>query len=267
MPSLPRRFGAEFFGTFWLVFAGVGSVVIGAAFPGLGFGYLGVAFAFGLTVLTMAYAVGPISGAHLNPAVSIGLWAGGRFRARDLPVYIAAQVLGGLAGASVLYPIATGIHSFTLARGFGSNGYGSHSPGGYALGAVIVAEIVLTAFFVLVIHGATDKRAPAALAPLCDRPHLDPGPPGQPAGRRHVREPRAQPRAGDLGAWLGGRPGLGLHRLSDRRRRRRWARLPHAAGRAPGAGGDDGARRGRGHDRQAGRLRAHRAVGGLSRVT
>ncbi len=166
MPSLPRRFGAEFFGTFWLVFAGVGSVVIGAAFPGLGFGYLGVAFAFGLTVLTMAYAVGPISGAHLNPAVSIGLWAGGRFRARDLPVYIAAQVLGGLAGASVLYPIATGIHSFTLARGFGSNGYGSHSPGGYALGAVIVAEIVLTAFFVLVIHGATDKRAPAALAPL-----------------------------------------------------------------------------------------------------
>jgi len=166
MPSLPRRFGAEFFGTFWLVFAGVGAVVIGAAFPGLGFGYLGVAFAFGLTVLTMAYAVGPISGAHLNPAVSIGLWAGGRFRARDLPVYIAAQVLGGLAGVSVLYTIATGVHSFSLAGGFGSNGYGGHSPGGYALGAVIAAEVVLTAFFVLVIHGATDRRAPAAAAPV-----------------------------------------------------------------------------------------------------
>ena len=166
MPTLSRRFGAEFFGTFWLVFAGVGSVVIGAKFPGLGFGFLGVAFAFGLTVLTMAYAVGPISGAHLNPAVSVGLWAGGRFRARDLPAYIAAQVLGGLAGVSVLYFIATGVSSFSLAGGFGSNGYASHSPGGYALGAVIAAEIVLTAFFVLVIHGATDERAPAALAPL-----------------------------------------------------------------------------------------------------
>ena len=172
MSSLGRRAAAEFFGTFWLVFGGVGSAVIAAKFLGgpvlgnIGIGFLGVALAFGLTVVTMAYAIGPISGAHLNPAVSIGLWAGGRFPARDLWAYIVAQLVGAIAGAAVLYAIATGTAGFTLSAGFGSNGYADHSPGGYSLAAVIVAEIVLTAFFLLVIHGATDKRAPAALAPL-----------------------------------------------------------------------------------------------------
>lgn len=167
MPRLIQRACAEFFGTFWLVFGGVGSAVIAAGFPhNLGIGFLGVAFAFGLTVVTMAYAIGPISGAHLNPAISIGLWAGGRFPARDLPAYIVAQIAGAVAGAAVLYAIASGTSGFSLSAGFGANGYGAHSPGGYTLAAVIVAEIVLTAFFLLVIHGATDKRAPAAMAPL-----------------------------------------------------------------------------------------------------
>jgi aquaporin Z len=167
-----KRAAAEFFGTFWLVFGGVGSAVIAAKFLGspelgnVGIGFLGVAFAFGLTVVTMAYAIGPVSGAHLNPAVSIGLWAGGRFPARELLGYIVAQVAGAIAGAAVLYAIASGTAGFSLSDGFGSNGYDAHSPGGYSLAAVIVAEIVLTFFFLLVIHGATDKRAPAALAPL-----------------------------------------------------------------------------------------------------
>jgi len=172
MSSLGKRAAAELFGTFWLVFGGVGSAVIAAKFLGgpvlgnIGIGFLGVALAFGLTVVTMAYAIGPISGAHLNPAVSIGLWAGGRFPARDLWAYIVAQLVGAIAGAAVLYAIASGTAGFTLSAGFGSNGYADHSPGGYSLAAVIVAEIVLSAFFLLVIHGATDKRAPAALAPL-----------------------------------------------------------------------------------------------------
>jgi aquaporin Z len=170
--SLSRRAAAEFFGTFWLVFGGVGSAVIASKFLGspelgnIGIGFLGVAFAFGLTLVTMAYAIGPISGAHLNPAVSIGLWAGGRFPARDLWAYVLAQVVGAVAAAGVLYAIASGAAGFTTADGFGSNGYGAHSPGGYSLAAVIVAEVVLTLFFLLVIHGATDRRAPAALAPL-----------------------------------------------------------------------------------------------------
>ena len=172
MSSLGKRAAAEFFGTFWLVFGGVGSAVLAAKFLGsealgnIGIGFLGVSLAFGLTVVTMAYAVGPISGAHLNPAVSIGLWAGGRFPARELLGYIVAQVAGAIAAAAVLYGIASGAKGFSLADGFGSNGYGAHSPGGYSLAAVILAEIVLTLFFLFVIHGATDKRAPAALAPL-----------------------------------------------------------------------------------------------------
>jgi aquaporin Z len=170
--SLGKRAAAEFFGTFWLVFGGVGSAVIASKFLGspqlgnIGIGFLGIALAFGLTLVTMAYAIGPISGAHLNPAVSLGLWAGGRFPARDLVAYVLAQVAGAIAAAAVLYAIASGAAGFTLADGFGSNGYGAHSPGGYSLAAVIVAEVVLTLFFLLVIHGATDKRAPAALAPL-----------------------------------------------------------------------------------------------------
>ena len=161
-----KKAAAEFFGTFWLVFGGCGSAVLAAAFPNLGIGFAGVALAFGLTVLTMAYAIGHISGCHLNPAVSFGLWAGGRFPASELLPYIVAQVLGGIAGAAVLYLIASGAVGFDLANGFASNGYGAHSPGGYSLFSCLVAEIVLTFFFLFVILGATDHRAPAALAPV-----------------------------------------------------------------------------------------------------
>jgi len=161
-----RRIGAEFFGTSWLVLGGCGSAVLAAAFPGLGIGFVGVALAFGLTVLTMAYAVGHISGCHLNPAVSVGLWIGGRFPAKDLAPYVLAQVAGAIAGAGVLYAIATGVPSFSVSAGFATNGYGLHSPGGYSLTAALVCEIVMTAMFLLVILGATDKRAPKGFAPI-----------------------------------------------------------------------------------------------------
>jgi aquaporin Z len=161
-----KQLGAEFIGTFWLVLGGCGSAVLAAAFPNVGIGLLGVALAFGLTVLTMAFAVGHISGCHLNPAVSIGLWAGGRFPTRDLVPYIVVQVLGGVAGAVVLYLIASGKAGFDLSAGFASNGYGAHSPGGYSLGAAFFCEVVMTCMFLLVIHGATDKRAPQGLAPV-----------------------------------------------------------------------------------------------------
>ena len=161
-----KQYGAEFFGTFWLVLGGCGSAVLAAAFPGLGIGFAGVALAFGLTVLTMAYAIGHISGCHLNPAVSIGLWAGGRFPANKLLPYIVAQVLGGIAAGGVLYLIASGKAGFDLAGGFASNGYGEHSPGGYSLTAALVCEVVMTMMFLIVILGATDARAPAGFAPL-----------------------------------------------------------------------------------------------------
>ncbi|AKJ43475.1 aquaporin Z [Pragia fontium] len=162
-----KRLSAEFFGTFWLVFGGCGSAVLAAAFPGLGIGFAGVALAFGLTVLTMAYAVGHISGGHFNPAVTLGLFAGGRFPAKDVVPYIIAQVIGAIAAAAVLWVIADGKAGFDAsASGFASNGYGEHSPGGFSLQAAIVAELVLTAFFLIIIHGATDKRAPAGFAPL-----------------------------------------------------------------------------------------------------
>ncbi len=161
-----RPLVAEFLGTFWLVLGGCGSAVLAAAFPGVGIGLLGVSLAFGLTVLTMAFAVGHISGCHLNPAVSIGLWAGGRFPARELVPYVIVQVLGGLAGAAVLYFIAAGKAGFDVAAGFAANGYAAHSPGGYSLGAGFLCEVVMTLMFLLVIHGATDKRAPAGLAPV-----------------------------------------------------------------------------------------------------
>ncbi len=161
-----KQYGAEFFGTFWLVLGGCGSAVLAAAFPGVGIGLLGVSLAFGLTVLTMAYAIGHISGCHLNPAVSIGLWAGGRFPANKLLPYIVAQVLGGIAAGGVLYLIASGKAGFDLAGGFASNGYGEHSPGGYSLTAALVTEVVMTAMFLVVILGATDGRAPAGFAPL-----------------------------------------------------------------------------------------------------
>src|SRR5690606_35656091 len=158
---------AEFFGTFWLVLGGCGSAVLAAAFPQLGIGFAGVALAFGLTVVTMAYAVGHISGGHFNPAVTLGLWAGGRFSLRYVLPYLIAQVIGGIVAAGVLYLIASGNANFDVtASGFAANGFGEHSPGGYSLLAAVVAELVLTAFFLIVIHGATDKRAPAGFAPL-----------------------------------------------------------------------------------------------------
>ena len=161
-----KTYGAEFLGTFWLVLGGCGSAVLAAAFPELGIGLLGVSLAFGLTVVTMAYAVGHISGGHFNPAVSVGLWAAGRFQAGQLLPYIAAQVLGGLAAGGVLYLIASGKAGFELSAGFASNGYGAHSPGGYSLAAAALSEVVMTAFFLLIIIGATSPRAPAGFAPL-----------------------------------------------------------------------------------------------------
>jgi len=161
-----NKYGAEFFGTFWLVLGGCGSAVLAAAFPEVGIGLLGVSLAFGLTVLTMAFAIGHISGCHLNPAVSIGLWAGGRFPAKDLVPYIVAQVLGGIVAGGVLYLIASGKPGFELSSGFASNGYGVHSPGGYSLLSALTTEIVMTMMFLVVILGATDKRAPQGFAPI-----------------------------------------------------------------------------------------------------
>jgi aquaporin Z len=158
--------GAEVFGTFWLVLGGCGSAVLAAAFPGVGIGLHGVSLAFGLTVLTMAYAIGHISGCHLNPAVSVGLWAGGRFPAGQLLPYIVAQVVGAVAAGAVLYGIASGAPGFDVAKGFASNGYGAHSPGGYSLAAAVLTEVVMTAFFLIIILGATDSRAPAGFAPI-----------------------------------------------------------------------------------------------------
>jgi aquaporin Z len=161
-----NKYGAEFVGTFWLVLGGCGSAVLAAAFPEVGIGLLGVSLAFGLTVLTMAFAIGHISGCHLNPAVSFGLWAGGRFPAKELLPYIVAQVLGGMVAGGVLYLIASGKPGFELAAGFASNGYGAHSPGGYSLLAALITEVVMTMMFLLVILGATDDRAPKGFAPI-----------------------------------------------------------------------------------------------------
>jgi aquaporin Z len=161
-----NKYAAEFLGTFWLVLGGCGSAVLAATFPQVGIGLLGVSLAFGLTVLTMAFAIGHISGCHLNPAVSIGLWAGGRFPGGQLFAYILAQVLGGIVAGGVLYAIASGAAGFDVSKGFASNGYGVHSPGGYSLMAAFVCEVVMTMFFLIIILGATDRRAPAGLAPI-----------------------------------------------------------------------------------------------------
>ncbi|MGI2900432.1 aquaporin Z [Shewanella algae] len=163
--KMTQKMLAEFLGTLWLVLGGCGSAVLAAAFPELGIGFVGVALAFGLTVLTMAFAIGHISGCHLNPAVSFGLWAGGRFPAAELLPYIVSQVAGAIVGAAILYVIASGQDGFSLSAGFASNGFGEHSPGGYSLTAVLVCELVMTLFFLLIILGATDKRAPAGFAP------------------------------------------------------------------------------------------------------
>ena len=162
-----RKLAAEFIGTAWLVLGGCGAAVLAAAFPALGIGFVGVSLAFGLTVLTMAYAIGHVSGCHLNPAVSVGLWAGGRFSARDLPAYIGAQVLGAVAGAAILYVIASGHPGFDAAAGgFASNGYGEHSPGGFSMAAALVCEVVMTFAFLFVILGSTHGHAPKGFAPI-----------------------------------------------------------------------------------------------------
>lgn len=164
--SLTKRSVAEFMGTFWLVLGGCGSAVLAAAFPNVGIGLLGVSFAFGLTVLTMAFAIGHISGCHLNPAVSVGLVVGGRFKASELPLYVIAQVIGAIAAAAVLYLIASGKAGFELSGGLASNGYAEHSPGGYSLTSGFVTEVVMTFMFLMIILGSTDKRAPAGFAPI-----------------------------------------------------------------------------------------------------
>ena len=164
--NLTQKLSAEFLGTFWLVFGGCGSAVLAAAFPQVGIGLLGVALAFGLSVLTMAYAVGHISGGHFNPAVTVGLFTAGRVPAKDLAPYIAAQIVGAIAGAGTLYVIASGKPGFDVSAGFASNGYGAHSPGGYTLIAALLSEVVMTFFFLIVILGSTDDRAPKGLAPI-----------------------------------------------------------------------------------------------------
>ena len=161
-----KKYVAESFGTFWLVLGGCGSAVLAAAFPEVGIGLLGVSLAFGLTVLTMAFAIGHISGCHLNPAVSIGLWAGGRFPGKEVVPYIISQVIGGVVAGGILYLIASGKAGFDLAGGFASNGFGEHSPGGYSMVAALITEVVMTMMFLIIIMGATDKRAPAGLAPI-----------------------------------------------------------------------------------------------------
>ncbi len=161
-----KKWVAEFIGTAWLVLGGCGSAVLAAAFPSLGIGFVGVSLAFGLTVVTMAFAIGHVSGCHLNPAVTVGLWAGGRFKAADVPGYIVAQVLGGIAGAAVIYAIASGHADFSLAGGFASNGYAEHSPGNYSLVACFVSEVAMTFIFLFVIMGATHGNAPKGFAPL-----------------------------------------------------------------------------------------------------
>jgi len=163
---LSKKLAAEFIGTFWLVFGGCGSAVLAAAFPNVGIGLLGVSLAFGLTVLTMAYSIGHISGCHLNPAVSVGLVAGGRFSSSELLPYIVAQLAGAAVASTVLYIIASGAAGFSLAGGFAANGYGAHSPGGYSMLAALVAEVVLTFMFLFIILGSTDSRAPAGFAPI-----------------------------------------------------------------------------------------------------
>jgi len=164
--TLGKRTIAEFIGTFWLVFGGCGSAVLAAAFPAMGIGFLGVALAFELALLTMAFAIGHISGCHLNPAVSVGMVVGGRFPVSELLTYVLAQVFGAFVGAGILYLIASGKAGFDVTAGFASNGYGAHSPGGYSLPACLLTEVVLTAFFILIILGSTDRRAPQALAPI-----------------------------------------------------------------------------------------------------
>ena len=217
MPLSKRSF-AEFIGTFWLVFGGCGSAVLAAAFPKVGIGLLGVALAFGLTVLTMAFAIGHISGCHLNPAVSVGLVVGKRFPASELPVYVIAQVVGAIAGAGVLYVIASGKAGLSLAAGFASNGYAEHSPGGYSLVAGLVAEVVLTFMFLMIILGATDRRAPQGFAPIAIGLGPDADSPDRYSGDESFRESGAQHGSGALRGRLGAAAILAVLGGADHRR-------------------------------------------------
>ena len=215
------KLSAEFIGTFWLVLGGCGSAVLAAAFPDVGIGLLGVSLAFGLTVVTGAYALGPISGGHFNPAVSVGLWAGGRFPAALLLPYTVAQVLGGIVGACVLYFIASGRADFSLAGGFASNGYGVHSPGGYSLAAGLVCEVVMTFMFLVVILGTTHKRAPVGFAGLAIGlgTHTDPS--DQHPGDEHLGQSGAQHRNRGVRWRLGPSAALAVLAGSGDRRRNR----------------------------------------------
>jgi len=214
-----KKYVAEFIGIFWLVLGGCGSAVLAAAFPELGIGFVGVALAFGLTVLTMAYAIGHISGYHLNPAVSIGLWAGGRFPAKELAPYVIVQVIGSTAAAGVLYLIATGKAGFTLSGGFASNGYGIHSPGGYSMFAALVCEAVMTMMFLFVIMGATRQKGSFRLCAFGHRALPHPDTSDQHPGHQHLREPCTEHGRGDfcrrMGRWptlaVLGRPDCGWH--------------------------------------------------------
>jgi glycerol uptake facilitator-like aquaporin len=238
--SMSHRAAAEAIGTFWLVLGGCGSAVLAAKFPDVGIGLLGVSFAFGLTLLTMAFAIGHISGCHINPAVSLGLWSGNRFSATDLVPYIIAQVLGAVVAALVLSIIASGKPGFDLvASGFAANGYGEHSPGGYSLFSAAVCEVVMTYMFLLIILGATDKRAPAGF-PAADRARPHPHPLDQHPGDEHVRESGAQHRAGTVRRWLGARTVVAILGGADRGRGAGGRQLPLAGGRRNGAIGPAG---------------------------
>jgi aquaporin Z len=229
--SLSKRAVAEFIGTFWLVLGGCGSAVLAAAFPHTGIGFLGVALAFGLTVLTMAFAIGHISGCHLNPAVSFGLMVGGRFRGSDLPAYVIAQVMGAIVAALVLYVIASGKAGFDLSGGLAANGYGEHSPGGYSLGSGLLTEVVMTFMFLMVILGATDARAPQGFAPLAiglclTLVHLV----SIPVTNTSVNPARSTGPAMIVGG-LGARTALDVLGCTAHRGGTRWHRLPSARGR------------------------------------
>ena len=221
-----NKYAAEFFGTFWLVLGGCGSAVLAATFPAVGIGLLGVSLAFGLTVLTMAFAIGHISGCHLNPAVSIGLWVGGRFPAKQLGPYIVAQVLGGIAAGGVLYVIASGQPGFdAAANGFASNGFGEHSPGGYSMVAALVCEIVMTAMFLLVIMGATDKTRSGGLCPDRNRPLPNADSPDQHSGHQYGRESCPFHRRSHLPGRLGHRTAVAFLDCPNHRRRHWSAHL------------------------------------------
>ena len=206
-----KKYMAEAIGTFWLTLGGCGSAVIASAFPEVGIGLLGVAFAFGLTVLTMAYAIGHVSGCHLNPAVTVGLAAGGRFPASQIGPYVVAQIVGAVVGATVLYLIASGAPGFDAAKGFAANGYGAHSPGHYGLLSCFVTEVIMTMMFLFIIMGSTHGKAPVGFAAHCDRPWVDAHSPNKHSRHQYLGQPCPQYRPRAFCGRLGYRPALAVH--------------------------------------------------------